>query len=718
MKSDTISKWKGIKNSVTGLAKSLWSSVRNTFRNMASGLKTLIGRIKGHIGGMVSGVKGGLNKLISGVNWVGKKLSMPKIPSIKLHTGTTSTHTQNVVTNGKINRDTLATVGDKGRGNGPGGFRHEMIRYPNGKTAITPNRDTTTYLPKGSSVLNGKQTHSLLKNNHQFSTGTLPRFANGTGFNLLGGGKKPKKHKHGENVVGDVIGNAKKTAGNVGKQASAITGKVVKSGKAIVDKTLETAGKGKDWLKKSVGDVLDYIEHPGKLLNKVLQGFGINKDSFGISKAAELPYNMMTGMFKKLKEAATKKIGEWLEDSGGGDGGYIDLSKGINFGFANTAAEARAKGYPFNRPHHGLDINYKHDKVYSTMSGTAKTFRGWSGGFGNHVEITNGSLKSIYGHLHKLAFNGTKKVRPGTYLGISGGNPGEDGAGAGSSTGLHLHYEMQRNGVAFDPTSWLKKHNGGGGKSGGSRAASKWRPEIIKALRANGLPTSSNYVNAWIRQVQSESGGNAGARQQVQDVNSGPNAARGLLQVIPTTFAANKLPGHGNIMSGLDNAMAAINYAKKRYGKSGMLSVIGHGHGYATGGLIQSSGWYNIAEGGYPEWVIPTDPNRRTDAMKLLALAAKDIQGSKSKGNKRPSAFSSKSVSSNTNDTELLLKMIEGQQQQISVLMELARSNQAIAEKDFNPSIDQYAHERQVFNSIDKYERQKSRKANFKPVGG
>src|SRR5699024_9955692 len=92
------------------------------------------------------------------------------------HTNTTT----NVVKNGKIARDTFATVGDKGRGNGPGGFRHEAIKYPNGKMAITPNRDTTAFLPKGSSVMSGAQMHRMLSNKPASANYTLPRYNAGT----------------------------------------------------------------------------------------------------------------------------------------------------------------------------------------------------------------------------------------------------------------------------------------------------------------------------------------------------------------------------------------------------------------------------------------------------------------------------------------------------------------------------------------------------------
>lgn len=132
---------------------------------------------------------------------------------------------------------------------------------------------------------------------------------------------------------------------------------------------------------------------------------------------------------------------------------------------------------------------------------------------------------------------------------------------------------------------FVKKFFDEGSESPKGTGVERWRPVIKKALSMNGLPSNETYTGAWLRQVQSESGGNEKAVQGgYVDVNTiSGDLAKGLLQTISATFNAYKFPGHGNIFNGFDNSLAAINYAKNRYGVTGMLQVIGHGHGYAKG---------------------------------------------------------------------------------------------------------------------------------------
>ncbi|MBJ8243045.1 peptidoglycan DD-metalloendopeptidase family protein [Staphylococcus pseudintermedius] len=589
-------KWGDIKRSVTGIASSLWSGVKRTFINMKNGLKSIIDKIKGHINGMVNSVKKGLNKLIDGVNWVAGKIGMDKLPKLKLHTGTTHTTTHNLVTNGKINQDTFATVGDKGRGNGPGGFRNEMIRYPNGKMALTPNKDTTTFLPKGSSVYNGAQTHAMLSN-----LGQTPRFSTGTMFDVLSNKKKPKAHKHGDEAPGDVIA----TKGG-GGATEALLGRVVDSGKMYVSKALGAVAKGKNWLSKTVGDVLDWIDKPGKLLDKVLDGFGVN---FDFLKGAEIPFKMMTAMFKKLKQATVDLFTGWLEDSGGGEGGWVDISKGINFPFSPNG---RAPGYPFPYPHMGVDLNYVYDKLYSTHGGVATGKTGYNGGFGNSMWIKSGIYEIIYGHMSKLAWTGSKKVHPGSYLGVSGNT--------GMSSGPHLHYEMRKNGVPINPMPFLKSQTKG--KGGRRKSPSAWRPEIVRAAKAMGVNPSNRQINGIIAQIQRESGGDAGITQStaVRDINAlTGNLAQGLLQYVPSTFRNFAVRGHTNIKSGYDQLLAFFNnsnwandiqYGNSGWGPRGVRRR-------ENGGVVNSLELAWLADGGFSESVISHDPKNKVKSKAI-----------------------------------------------------------------------------------------------------
>ncbi|WP_376706633.1 phage tail tape measure protein [Enterococcus durans] len=206
----------------------------------------------------------------------------------------------------------------------------------------------------------------------------------------------------------------------------------------------------------------------------------------------------------------------------------------------------------------------------------------------------------------------------------------------------------------------------GGGAGGGGVA--RWRSYVSKALKMNGLPATAAYINAWMSQIQTESGGNEKAIGGNDGLAEGN--ATGLLQTKPGTFAANAFPGHGNIMNGFDNMLAAINYAKKRYGVAGMLQVIGRGHGYANGGLITKDGLYRAGEGNKPEMVIPL--TRKTRAIELMGQALAFLSGDDKK----------RSNTTNTADNSAeLVTLIKQQQKQHNELMMILR---AILGKDLS----------------------------------
>jgi SLT domain-containing protein/Mg2+ and Co2+ transporter CorA len=188
-------------------------------------------------------------------------------------------------------------------------------------------------------------------------------------------------------------------------------------------------------------------------------------------------------------------------------------------------------------------------------------------------------------------------------------------------------------------TGWAKnimKKFGIGTQTG--PGATGWTDAVKKALAKLGLPTSSDYVSAWVKQIQTESGGNEKAMGGNDGLSDGN--AEGLLQVKPPTFAAYHLSGFNDIWKGYDNMLAGINYARHRYGVSGMLDVIGHGHGYENGGYGDQQGLYPLFEGNKPEIVLPLTNKERT--LSLIQQALKFIGMNFSNGFQMPSSLTAR----------------------------------------------------------------------------
>lgn len=113
-------------------------------------------------------------------------------------------------------------------------------------------------------------------------------------------------------------------------------------------------------------------------------------------------------------------------------------------------------GYPFDRVHSGLDIAVSQGSpVYAAESGfiSRVVFDPRSSDLA-FILIDHGErYLTAYLHLSCVTVEPYQEVQKGDVIGCSGGTPGT--AGAGSTTGPHLHFEVRVNGIKDDPLKYL-----------------------------------------------------------------------------------------------------------------------------------------------------------------------------------------------------------------------------------------------------------------------
>ncbi|MCY8346645.1 phage tail tape measure protein [Bacillus haynesii] len=159
--------------------------------------------------------------------------------------------------------------------------------------------------------------------------------------------------------------------------------------------------------------------------------------------------------------------------------------------------------------------------------------------------------------------------------------------------------------------------------TGGTKAVNQW---VTEAVGIAGVPLS--WIPGLVTIAMKESGGNPNAINLWDSNAKAGHPSQGLMQTIPSTFNANKFPGHNNILNPIDNTLAAINYIKRRYGDisnhPGLKSMArGGGYvGYAKGGISPGRGgskWAILNERGYDETTITEDPSYRERNIGLWA---------------------------------------------------------------------------------------------------
>lgn len=355
-----------------------------------------------------------------------------------------------------------------------------------------------------------------------------------------------------------------------------------------------------DWVKGKIKDGVDWVtESAETVYNKLSEKVGV-KDLIESFSNAPILSESSKGMAGTFKDSIVEYAQQFFDQFGGGS---FDGKKNANgvYQYLVDIAKKTMKKFPGMR----ISSGYRQGDPNDHGRGQAIDLAYGAGDNGNskYFKPANWVFDTFKKQIAYVITQGKVRDRKGS--------SGQTANSKWVNWTPNDHYDhLHLSGM------WGPGDVRAGGKVGGN-----WKAAVKKALKANGLPTTGNYVNAWLRQIQSESGGNPKAIGGTDGLADG--RATGLLQTKPGTFNAFAHAGHKNIMNGYDNILAAMAYAKASY--PNMLSVIGHGHGYANGGEVNGPelAWIGEDPSAGHEYII--NPKKDSaDALISKAIASRE----------------------------------------------------------------------------------------------
>lgn len=552
--SNLISHIGNLKNSLINVIKSMWSTIKNTFSN---GISTVVNWMKGLPGQIANGIKAGVGVVKDAFESIFKSaMNAVKKPINLIIDG--ASWVLEKLGGDKIRHWSPAYA--QGTEGHPGGMMRvndgagaEMIVRPNGQAFIPQGQNITMYGEPGTQVIPARDTAMIMgKKRSTFA------YAKGTG-----------------GMFSNLWSNVKDV------------------GSGILD-----------GVKNAIGDVMDYIDDPGKLVSKLL---GSNL----LGGLTKWPLDVGSGILKKAKDALTAKVKEMFDSMSAGsfDGAMnannvyqylVDVAQKIMSKFSGlTVTSGFREGDPYyHGKHQALDIAYP-----SSMNGSPE-----------NKKVADYAFEKFPREIAYVITNGQVRDR----MGLSG-------------TGKSGNWVPWPDNDHYDHIHLNGSMGSGDIFTGGNLATGQggdWAAQVKRAAKLMGQSLSQNELNGILAQIQRESSGNERIIQSsaVWDVNTASgNPAQGLLQYIPQTFNAYKVKGYGNILKGFDQLMAFFNNSNWRrdlpYGRSGWGPSGSRIKGFANGGIINQHQIIEAGERNKPEIIIPLDSAKRSRAMQLLGIA-------------------------------------------------------------------------------------------------